>query len=69
MLNPFDDPDGTFVVLRNEENQHSLWPARMNVPDGWSVAFGEHGRGECLAYVEENWPDIRPAGAGRGPSR
>lgn len=23
-MNPFDDPDGTFVVLVNDEDQHSL---------------------------------------------
>ncbi|MFE7595491.1 MbtH family NRPS accessory protein, partial [Kitasatospora sp. NPDC057512] len=26
MTNPFDDQDGTFLVLVNDENQHSLWP-------------------------------------------
>ncbi|MDT5206197.1 MAG: MbtH protein, partial [Mycobacterium sp.] len=24
--NPFDDDNGTFVVLVNDEDQHSLWP-------------------------------------------
>jgi len=58
--NPFDDPDGTFLVLVNEENQHSLWPTFAAVPDGWSVVFGESGRQECLDYIEANWTDIRP---------
>lgn len=25
-VNPFDDPDATFLVLLNDEGQHSLWP-------------------------------------------
>lgn len=58
--NPFDDEDATFVVLRNDEEQHSLWPAFAEVPAGWQVVFGESDRADCLAYVEQNWTDIRP---------
>jgi MbtH protein len=58
--NPFDDPDGTFLVLVNEEGQHSLWPAFCAVPAGWQVARGECSRAAALEYVEENWTDLRP---------
>ena len=58
--NPFDDENGTFYVLINAEEQHSLWPTFAAVPDGWTVVFGEGSRADCLAYVEQNWPDIRP---------
>jgi MbtH protein len=58
--NPFDDPDGRFLVLTNEEDQHCLWPAPVDVPTGWTRVFGEASREECLAYVSANWPDIRP---------
>ncbi len=64
-MNPFDDPDGRFLVLVNLEEQHSLWPARMVVPAGWDVAYGEDGRQECLDYIELNWTDIRPLSARR----
>ncbi|WP_131742360.1 MbtH family protein [Actinomadura roseirufa] len=60
MTNPFDDADGTFLVLVNAEDQHSLWPSFADVPEGWTTAFGPAARPECLAYVEENWTDIRP---------
>ena len=33
--NPFDDDNGTFVVLVNDEDQHSLWPTFADVPAGW----------------------------------
>ncbi|QFZ20859.1 MbtH family protein [Saccharothrix syringae] len=59
-INPFDDENGRFSVLVNEEGQHSLWPASIPVPPGWSVAFGEDGRAACLDYVERNWVDMRP---------
>ena len=26
MSNPFEDPEGTYLVLVNDENQYSLWP-------------------------------------------
>ncbi|MEU0283829.1 MbtH family protein [Streptomyces sp. NPDC088147] len=61
MENPFDNDNGSFYVLVNHENQHSLWPTFANVPDGWTVVFGEDGRQACLDYVEKNWTDMRPA--------
>lgn len=60
MANPFDDENGTFLVLVNKENQHSLWPSFAEIPNGWRIVFGEASRNECLAYVEENWTDLRP---------
>ncbi|MFE5806517.1 MbtH family protein [Streptomyces sp. NPDC056491] len=62
MSNPFDDQDGTFLVLLNDEGQHSLWPAFAPRPEGWTVALGEGPRDAALAYVEEAWTDMRPAG-------
>jgi MbtH protein len=60
MTNPFEDPDATYLVLVNEEGQHSLWPADIEVPGGWIVAFDRSSRDECLAYINENWTDMRP---------
>jgi MbtH protein len=58
--NPFDDESGQFYILVNDEEQHSLWPAFAEIPAGWRVVFGVAGRQDCLAYVEENWTDMRP---------
>lgn len=60
MTNPFDDPDGSYYVLINEEGQHSLWPTFAEVPAGWSVVHGPDQRQPCLDYVNENWTDMRP---------
>jgi len=58
--NPFDDGDGEFVVLVNDEDQHSLWPSFAEVPAGWAVRYGPDQRAACLAYVETSWTDLRP---------
>lgn len=60
MANPFDDEDGTYSVLVNEEGQHSLWPTFATVPAGWTVVHGPAGRTACLDYVKANWTDMRP---------
>ncbi|MDQ0988583.1 MbtH family protein [Streptomyces sp. V2I9] len=60
MTNPFEDEEGTYLVLVNHEGQHSLWPAFAEVPAGWTVAHPEDSRQACLDYVEENWTDLRP---------
>lgn len=64
-MNPFDDAEGVFLVLVNQEDQHSLWPADLAVPAGWTTAFGKAGRQECLDYVEAYWTDLRPRSARR----
>lgn len=60
MSNPFDDDTAQFFVLVNDEGQHSLWPVFADVPDGWTVVYGQEGRHNCLAYIEESWTDMRP---------
>jgi uncharacterized protein YbdZ (MbtH family) len=59
-INPFDDDNGSFVVLVNDEEQHSLWPAFADLSAGWRVVYGEADRAGCLGYIERNWTDIRP---------
>ncbi|MFF7635311.1 MbtH family protein [Kitasatospora sp. NPDC008050] len=65
MTNPFEDVDGSYLVLVNDERQHSLWPAFAEVPQGWTVAHGPADREDCREYVEANWTDMRPASLAR----
>ncbi|MBQ1023759.1 MbtH family protein [Verrucosispora sp. WMMA2044] len=58
--NPFDDENGSFYVLVNDEDQHSLWPVFAEVPAGWRVVFGADVKAACLEFVEQNWTDLRP---------
>ncbi|MEU1882656.1 MbtH family protein [Streptosporangium sp. NPDC020072] len=62
MANPFENPDGTFLVLVNEQGQHSLWPVFAAVPAGWAVTHGPAGREDCLGHVRRHWTDTRPRG-------
>ncbi|HEY3502281.1 MAG TPA: MbtH family protein [Actinocatenispora sp.] len=59
--NPFEDDEATYRVLVNDEEQHSLWPADVDVPAGWRVVVEAASRADCLAYVETHWTDLRPA--------
>ncbi|MGK4578985.1 MbtH family protein [Kitasatospora sp. HPMI-4] len=60
MTNPFEDTDSRYLVLVNDEGQHSLWPAFADVPAGWTVALPEDTRQACLDHIEQNWTDLRP---------
>lgn len=61
MANPFEDDDGTFVVLVNTEEQYSLWPAAAVVPAGWRSVFGPGARNDMLDHISTQWTDMRPA--------
>lgn len=58
--NPFENPEGTYLVLINDEEQYSLWPSFAEVPAGWKVVLTETDRQSALDYVEKNWTDMRP---------
>jgi len=60
MTNPFENENGQFFVLINDEGQHSLWPDFVEIPAGWTSAFGPDTRQACLDYVEAHWTDMRP---------
>ncbi|MGC9501627.1 MbtH family protein [Streptomyces sp. WG7] len=60
MTNPFENDDAQYLVLVNDELQHSLWPVFADVPAGWTVALPASSRQECLDHVEKNWTDMRP---------
>ncbi|KOG32933.1 MbtH family protein [Streptomyces wedmorensis] len=59
-INPFDNAEGTFHVVVNDEGQHSLWPSFAPVPAGWTNVWGPGERGEALEFITVNWADIRP---------
>ncbi len=60
MPNPFEDASGTYYVLKNDEDQYSLWPSFADVPAGWVQVFGVDTRDACLEYIEDTWTDMRP---------
>lgn len=60
MTNPFEDDDARYLVLVNDEGQHSLWPVIVDVPAGWTVAHEEDTRQACLDHIQRSWTDMRP---------
>jgi uncharacterized protein YbdZ (MbtH family) len=55
ITNPFDDK-GSFFVLVNDEEQHSLWPTFADIPDGWRVVSGEPDPTAWPDYSETGGP-------------
>ncbi|HEY1363928.1 MAG TPA: MbtH family protein, partial [Xanthobacteraceae bacterium] len=51
MTNPFEDENGTYHVLINDEGQHSLWPTFVDVPQGWTIIHKSDTRAACLEFI------------------
>jgi MbtH protein len=49
-----------FLVVRNDEEQYSIWAADRELPLGWHDAGFGGSRAECLSRVDEVWTDLRP---------
>ena len=60
MTNPFEDEKGDYLVLINDEEQYSLWPAYLDVPQGWHVTGPRGERQVCLDWIDRTWTDMRP---------
>ena len=60
MASWFDDEDGVFEVVMNDEEQFSIWPVGPAIPLGWRAVGKQGSRADCLAYIETVWTDMRP---------
>lgn len=60
MTNPFEDENAEYLVLVNDEEQYSLWPAFRDIPAGWRATGPKGKRRECLDWIEKTWTDMRP---------
>ena len=58
--NPFEDETATFLVLRNDEGQYSLWPSFAEIPDGWTSVVVDQSREHCDNYITEHWTESGP---------
>ncbi len=54
-----DDVD-LYVVVVNDEEQYSIWPADRSLPMGWAAVGDPRSKQDCLDYIEEVWTDMRP---------
>ena len=60
MTNPFEDENGVYHVLVNDEGQYSLWPSFKQTPQGWTIVHKSDSRAACLEFINQNWTDMRP---------
>jgi MbtH protein len=54
------DDKQTYLVVVNDEEQYSIWPADRDLPAGWRADGTEGTRADCLAHIGEVWTDMRP---------
>jgi MbtH protein len=52
--------DIPYRVLVNDEDQHSVWPAHLDIPAGWRAEGHTGTQDECAAHVDTVWTDMRP---------
>jgi len=56
-----DAPARPYLVVLNDEEQYSIWPAGRELPSGWQPDGFTGTEEECLAHIDETWTDMRPA--------
>ena len=55
-----DGTDRAYAVVRNDEEQYSVWPTSHPLPPGWQATGPTGTKQECLAHIKEVWTDLRP---------
>ena len=59
--NPFDNPQGQFVILQNDQEQYSLWPQQCELPAGWRVVCEAQPQDACQQWLAEHWQTLEPS--------
>lgn len=49
-----------YVVVKNHEEQYSIWPDFKTVPAGWETIGEAKDKDACLDYIKNVWTDMRP---------
>lgn len=55
-----EEADPHYHVVRNDEEQYSIWPVDRALPLGWHAVGTQGNKADCLAYIETVWTDMRP---------
>ncbi|MDH6131461.1 MbtH protein [Kitasatospora sp. MAA4] len=55
-----DGDDRPYLVVRNHEEQYSVWPEGSALPAGWEGVGVSGDKAVCLAHIKEIWTDLRP---------
>ncbi len=60
-VNAYTIDGDLFIALINDEEQYSIWPAKKEIPAGWTAVGITGSKQEVSAYIDEHWTDMRPA--------
>lgn len=52
--------DDVYRVVRNDEEQYSIWWADRDLPPGWTAEGTSGSKQECLDHIGQVWTDMRP---------
>lgn len=55
-----EDGGELYYVVRNHEEQYSIWRSDREVPTGWETIGEPAAKSACLDRIEELWTDMRP---------
>ncbi|MFJ4919561.1 MbtH family protein [Streptomyces sp. NPDC088725] len=55
-----DSDESVHRVVRNDEEQYSIWRADRELPEGWYAEGTSGTREECLEHIGRVWTDMRP---------
>jgi MbtH protein len=53
--------DEIYLVVKNHEDQYSIWLADTEPPAGWTRDGFEGSKAECLEHIRTVWTDMTPA--------
>lgn len=49
-----------YLVVRNAEEQYSIWPEGREMPAGWEADGTVGPKDACLEHITQVWTDMRP---------
>jgi MbtH protein len=49
-----------YDVVRNDEDQYSIWPTDRPLPTGWDAVGVSGSKADCLEHISQVWTDLRP---------
>lgn len=55
-----DDDERTYLVVRNDKGQFSIWPADRDLPAGWTAEGTNGPKADCLHHIDQVWTNLRP---------
>ncbi|MCE7082315.1 MbtH family NRPS accessory protein [Streptomyces sp. ST2-7A] len=55
-----DGNETGYLVVRNDEDQYSIWREGRDLPPGWHAEGTSGTRQECLDHIGRVWTDMRP---------